>query len=172
MLKRTAILLVSAASIAAFLSTPAFSQVSLPLTLGKEYSRSELTAIIGAPERFSYDFGNGEDDLSIQTYGKGIIINQYFSVLHLKWKFENDRLYPIVDFQSSRYSKRKAPLIGIALTDPTYRILEDKIPGGLYVGMQKTALKSIDGEHTDGWPAMNKNNYRICFEDDTMVLMY
>ena len=50
----------------------AFSQVSLPFSLGKDYLRSEVTAVIGAPEEYGYDL-NGEDDLFILTYGKGII---------------------------------------------------------------------------------------------------
>ena len=153
--------------IAILLPFRAFSQVSVPFTLGKEYRRSEITAVIGTPERFGYDFA-GEDDLTIQTYGKGLILNQYFSDLNLQWVSNGEGYTPRVDFQSGKYAKRKAPLIGIALTDPTYRILEDKIPGGLYVGMPRTSLKSIEGEHSEP----GKNHYRICFEDRTMVIMY
>ena len=159
------------AFLAALLPIQAFSQTSLPFSLGKDYLRSEITAVIGAPERFGYGL-SGDDDLFIQTYGKGIILNQHFKDLDLKWVSEEERIRPIVDFKSSQFTGRRAPIIGIALTDPTYRILEDKIPGGLYVGMPRTALKSIEGAHTDGWPAMMKNNYRITFDDDTMVLMY
>ena len=157
--------------LATLLPLPVFSQVSLPFSLGKDYLRSEITTVIGAPERFNYGL-NGEDDLYIMTYGKGIIINQHFMDLDLKWVSDEESIRSIVDFRSSRFTKRRAPIVGIALTDPTYRILEDKIPGGLYVGMPRTALKSIEGDHTDGWPAMKENNYRICFDDDTIVLMY
>ena len=170
-MKRIAITLIA---ILATLPLPVrvYSQESLPFTLGKECLRSEITAVIGTPDRFGYSFGHRGDDLTIQTYGKGIILNQYYSGLNLKWVSDDEDIYPTVDLRSSKYTKRRAPIIGIVLTDPTYRILEDKIPGGLYVGMPRTALKSIEGDHTDGWPAMNKNNYRITFDDDTMVLMY
>ena len=150
----------------------ALSQVSLPFVLGKEYFRSEITAVIGTPERFGYDLFAGEDDLDILMYGKGIIINQLYTNLNLRWVSDKNGIYPIVNFQSGKFTKRRAPLNGIALTDPTYRILEDKIPGGLYVGMPRTALKAIEGEHTDGRPGIHENNYRIVFDDDTMVLMY
>lgn len=150
----------------------AFSQVSLPFVLGKEYFRSEITAVIGAPERFGYDLFAGEDNLDILMYGKGIIINQLYTNLNLRWVSDKNGIYPIVNFQSGKFTKRRAPLNGIALTDPTYRILEDKIPGGLYVGMPRTALKAIEGEHTDGRPGIHENSYRIVLDDDTMVLMY
>ena len=150
----------------------AFSQVSLPFVLGKDYLRGEITAVIGAPERFGYGLCAGEDELDILMYGKGIIINQLYTDLNLRWVYNKKSIYPIVNFRSGQFTKRRAPLNGIALTDPTYRILEDKIPGGLYVGMPRTALKEIEGEHTDGSPVMNKNHYRIIFDDDTMVLMY
>ena len=169
--KRTYSPLLIAAFVAIFIPIQAYSQKSLPLKLGKEYLRSELTSVVGAPERFGYD-GAGEDDLDIQTYGKGVILNQLFTELNLKWEVDDESLTPIVDFQSDRFTGRRAPLIGIALTDPTYRILEDKIPGGLYVGMPRTALKAVEGRHTDGWPVMARNNYRIVFEDESMVLMY
>lgn len=169
--KRTYSTLLLTAIIAVFLPIEAFSQKTLPLNLGKEYLRSELTAIVGTPERFSSDFA-GEDYLHIQTYGKGIILNQLFTELDLKWEEGDDYVAPIVDFQSKQFTGKRAALIGIALTDPTYRILEDKIPGGLYVGMPRTALKAVEGRHTDGWPVMARNNYRIVFEDESMVLMY
>ena len=172
MFKRISIFRLLHGIIAALLSYPAFSQVPFPFTLGKEYLRSEITAVVGTPDKYGYDFGNGEDDLNVQLYAKGVIINQAYSNLNLKWVLDEEGAYPIVDFHSSKYTRRRAPLIGLALTDPTYRILEDKIPGGLYVGMPRLALKSIKGDHTDGWPVLNKNNYRIVFDDDTMVLMY
>ena len=161
------------AFVAIFIPIQAFSQKPLPLKLGKEYLRRELTAVVGAPERFGYDFA-GEDDLDIQTVGKGVILNQLYTNLELRYEEDDDDEYatPIVDYQSDKFTKRRAPLIGIALTDPTYRILEDKISGGLYVGMPRTALKAIEGRHTDGWPVMARNHYRIVFEDGSMVLMY
>ena len=159
------------AFLATLLPIQALSQVSLPFSLGKDYLRSEITTVIGTPEKFGYDL-NGEDDLYIHTYGKGIIINQHFTDLNLEWVQNDVGIGPIVDYQSSQFTGRRAPIIGIALTDPTYRILEDKIPGGLYVGMPRAALKSIKGDHTDGWPVLDKNHYRITFDDDSMVLMY
>ena len=146
----------------------AFSQVPVPLTLGNDYRRSEITAVIGTPERFSYEVGGEGEDLEIQTYGKGIILSQYYENLDIQWVLDGEVLSPLIDFRSRKITMRKAPLVGIALTDPTYRILDDKIPGGLYVGMPRAALKSIDGEHRE----TGKNQYEICFEDRTRVLMY
>jgi len=146
----------------------AFSQVSVPFTLGKDYRRSEITAVIGTPERFSYVEGGEGEDLEIKMYGKGIILSQYYEDLNLEWVPDGDGYSPLIDFRSSKITMRKAPLVGIALTDPTYRILEDKIPGGLYVGMPRASVKSIDGEHKD----LGKNHYQIRFDDRTRVLMY
>ena len=165
--------LLTAAIIAAFIPVQAFSQKSLPFTLGKEYLRSEIKAVVGTPEKFGYEYA-GENDLFIRTYGKGFFLNQLYKNLDLRWEeddVDDEYAEPIVDYQSDQFTRKRAPLIGIALTDPTYRILEDKIPGGLYVGMQRASLKQIDGEHTDGWPVMAKNRYRIVFEDGSMVLM-
>ena len=172
MSKQTTPLLL-AALIAVLIPTQAFSQKTFPLSLGKEYLRSEITAAIGEPEKFGYDYAGGENDLNIFFYGKGVILNQTFTNLKLEWEDDDIGTYPVINYQDDQFTKRKAPLIGIALTDPTYRILEDKLPGGLYVGMQRSALKSIKGEHSDGrWGGIQENSYRIIFEDESMVLMH
>jgi hypothetical protein len=151
----------------------ASSQVSLPFTLGKEYLRSEITAVVGAAKEYTYDFGGGEDDLTIQLHAKGVIINQYYSDLDLEWVMPDEHsMAPVVNYQSTKFTKRRAPLIGIALTDPTYRILEDLVPGGLYVGMPRTALGAIKGSHSDGsHGGIPSYNYRIILDEDTMLLM-
>lgn len=174
MSQRTNLSILSAVLLSALFPFQSFAQIPFPFTLGKDYLRSELTAVVGAPEKYGFDTPGGEDEIDLQMYAKGIVLNQYFSGLDLNWgPDEEDDYYLDVDFQSDMFTERKAPLTGIVLTDPTYRILEDKIPGGLYVGMQRSALKNIEGKHSDGRKgSISKNHYRIEFEDGSKLIMY
>ena len=173
MSQRTNLSILAAVLLSTLFPFQSLAQVSLPFSLGKSYLRSELTAVVGAPETFSYDFYGGEDELDLRTYAKGVVFNQHYSGLDLNWESDEEGYFPDVDVQSGMLTERSALLTGIALTDPTYRILEDRIPGGLYVGMQRSALKNIEGEHADGRQGgLPKNHYRIEFDDDSMVLMY
>jgi hypothetical protein len=173
MSQRTNLSILAAVLLSALFSFQSFAQVSLPFTLGKEYLRSELTAVVGTPEKYGYDTPGGADEIDLRICAKGVVLNQYFSDLKLNWESDEEGYFPEVDLQSDVFTERRAPLTGIVLTDPTYRILEDRIPGGLYVGMQRSALKNIEGKHADGRKGgLSKNHYRIVFEDGSMVFMY
>ena len=86
MSQRTNLSILAAVLLSALFSFQSFAQVSLPFTLGKEYLRSELTAVVGTPEKYGYDTPGGADEIDLRICAKGVVLNQYFSDLKLNWE--------------------------------------------------------------------------------------